>query len=372
MMQRLYPIFSVLLFLLSYASYGQNDLDCKVIQCDCTQVEGADEDPGLTDLCLYYEKVLQKKCAEGKKGLKCRADAKGPKAWKMPTPVVKEVVPVTDESKDRKPVTYNSLEQLLDAIRNSGDTRATYALLYSQLLTMQSRYRGLPLAVKITDLSIAVHYPALDFDSALGFLKHASKYDDGIVDISLQNMIKGMSLVDHLGVDQIDTKYRLGVLFNRLKAQGVEVSDFFEAEDTYYNVNLQDFIAECRASLHTDFDKSYMKQLRMVSTSIYLKQLDYLVPPGATNRLKKSIQLIVKDILTWNEKLLDKALVGLETLTKSIENTQLDLLAINTAYLEYHTVFNEDLWSQKRYINSFRNVMDETPIVWNVMRAVLR
>lgn len=71
-------VFMIFMFLGVTAS-AQND--CSSIQCDCENIPDSDKDLGLIALCKYYEKELKKRCENGEKNLKCKENAKGPKAW---------------------------------------------------------------------------------------------------------------------------------------------------------------------------------------------------------------------------------------------------------------------------------------------------
>jgi len=80
----------ILTILLLSGSFTFAQINCETIQCDCENIPDAEKDPGLIELCKFYEQNLRELCKTGETELKCKENAKGPNAW----PKVKQKISV--------------------------------------------------------------------------------------------------------------------------------------------------------------------------------------------------------------------------------------------------------------------------------------
>lgn len=354
--------------LLSSIMFAQNTIDCEDIQCDCENISKADKKLGKEGLCKYLEKKLKIKCQKDQENLKCQENAKGPKAWFPSTPINKTIK--EKEKTHISTTTYNTVESILNAIKNSENSIDKYVELHTNLSTMKPNYAGLGLAMELSDLILTINVPAGKINFALFFASYASEYSEGSIGLFLPRLISGFSVIEALEIDQLDMKYDLGHIFIKLKSSGYNLNEMF-AEDAHYgDSKVLSFIEDCDASVATNYSRKQLKDLREVSSKIYLRKLNTLIPAANKGKLSRPIKLISDDILQWNEDLINISVQALEFMSNSIKTKSWNQIKVKQLSLQYDKMYNDGVWNKQRYINSLNLVTTELPIVWDLLKAV--
>lgn len=352
-----------LFMLIGMVGFAQNDINCESIQCDCDNITGANANPETIALCKFYEKMMISKCKKGVTAQKCRPESSGPNAW---------IATIKDEKKviSREKHENDNLTNLFQDIRGAEDAIYKYKELHPRLLAFKNNTKGLSLAVELSDLTLNVHLSSLKINDALRFATYSSTYSEELIELFLPKLVLGMSSINDLEIDQIDLKYELAQIFNKMKRSGVDVEKMFEKGALYQNAKVIEFIKECYSTKSTNYSLNQMQDLRATSSRIYLRKLDALIPTEHSNKLTRPIKLVCKDVLDWNEHLIKDALTALELIANHIENKTWDQNEISQAYQNYNNTFNDDLWQQERYINSIKQIAQNLPIVWDLMKAI--
>ena len=355
-----------LIFIYNSSSFSQNEIDCSKIQCDCENIDESKSTQGEIDLCKYHQKKLIKKCEKGIKELKCRDDAKGPNAWEKQVLIKKK----KEDDIIRVDTAFDTVESLLNEIRNSERSVEKYSELQSRLKALGNKSSGLYLAIEIANLLETINSPAIDISANFGVARYFSGYDKFAIDLFLAKFIPSLSAISKIEIDQIDVKYKLGLLFKRLKIQGFDLYEMFKVGSHRYEVDVLDFIIECNAIVSMNYSSAYLKDLRKTSSRIYLKKMNRLIPSPNRKSLSKPVRLFCDYILDWNEDLLNEAINGLEVITRNTENKNWNKNEINLVYEANSDILNDDHWNNKKYGDALNEVSDELPIVWDLLKAI--
>lgn len=363
--------FNVLYFLLlSSITFAQSTIDCEVIHCDCENISEADKKLGKEGLCKYLEKKLKIKCQKGANDLKCQEDAKGPNAWSTSSQIDKIIKNEKEDSPISSLKTYNSVEDILFEIKNAKDPIVKYLELHSSLNNFEGNRSGLALAMELSDLLITITNPTKKINFALYFASHPTEYSQASIDLFLPRLISGFSVIEELEIDQLDMKYDLGVIFQKLKANGYDLNKIFAKGAHYGDTKVLRFVEDCDASVATNYSRKELKDLRNVSSKIYLRKLNRLIPAANKKKLARPIELISEDVLEWNEHLIEASIDALQFTSVNIETQTWDKIKMSKLYLEYDKIRNDDIWNRKRYRESLDLIAKELPIVWDLMKAI--
>ena len=344
--------------------------ECPTIQCDCENIPDADKDPGLKDLCEYYESSMIALCQNGEKNLKCHKTAKGPNAWQelknnpeITKPIKKPSIPTTATSND-------NIDNLLLEIRTSENRFTKYAELHNRLESLQGNTSGLTLAMEMSDLIMDVHVANRKIEFAIMFITYTKEYSDGILDMGLAKLIEPIKDVGDLDIDQVDMKFELANIFKEMKNNGLDVLSIFSEGNHDQNEEVVRFIKECYASNVENATKSQMQELREASNRIFLRKMDNLIPIAVKSELTDPIYYINKGVLYWNVKLVNESTNTLKVLAEIVEKKQWDQKKIDKAYSNFKKVYNDELWPKDRYGTNFITISKELPIVWELLSAI--
>ena len=354
--------------LISSILFAQNTIDCEVIQCDCENISEVDKKLGKEGLCKYLEKKMKIKCLKGIHQVKCQKSAKGPNAWVQSTQINKIVK--EKEKTNTSTTNYNTIESILSAIKNSENSVNKYIELRTNLKALKGNHSGLGLAMELSDLMLTVNVPSGKINFALFFASYPSEYSEASIDLFLPRLITGFSVIEELEIDQLDMKYDLGLIFQKLKANGYDLNQIFKEGAYYGNKKVLRFVEDCDASVATNYSRKQLRDLREVSSKIYLRKLNSLIPTTNKKKLAKPIKLISDDILEWNENLINISVEALEFISNNIKAKSWDQLKMKQLSLQYDKMYDDGVWNKQRYINSLDLVANELPIVWDLLKAI--
>ncbi|MBN4070766.1 hypothetical protein JYT76_03710 [Olleya sp. AH-315-F22] len=341
---------------------------CETIQCDCENISEDDKKLGKEGLCKYLEKKLKIKCQKGRKNLKCQENAKGPNAW-FPSTQINKIIKEKEKT-NPSATTYNNVESILNAIKNSENSIDKYTELHASLSAMKSNHSGLGLAMGLSDLMLTINIPASKINFALSFASYPSEYSEASIDLFLPRLITGFSVIEELEIDQLDMKYDLGLIFKKLKANGYDLNEIFAENAHYGDSKVLSFVEDCDASVATNYSREQLRDLREVSSKIYLHKLNKLIPSVNNKKLSRPIKLISDNILEWNEDLIDISVEAIEFISTGIETRSWNQLKMKQFSLQYDKMYDDGLWDKQRYINSIKLVANELPIVWDLLKAI--
>jgi hypothetical protein len=358
-------VYIVLLFS-GAISFAQTD--CSTIQCDCENIPDSEKDPGLIELCKFYEQAIIELCTTGEKNLNCHKNAKGPDAWQEIKINAEEARPI--KSNRSSPNNMENIDHLLAEIRNSENTFTKYAELHPRLVALQKNTSGLALAMQMSDYFVDVHVANSKIKFALYFATFQKEYYDGVFDMNLAKLLEPLKDLGQLEIDQLDMKYELANIFKGLKDNGTDVQAIFGKDNYYHNEDVLQFISECYASNSSGSSRKQMQELRTTSNRIFLRRIDNLIPLANKQRLTEPIWNLNKGVLDWNEQLLDETLNSLWAISKSVEKKKIDSGDMEKAHLDFEKVFSKELWPSAKYTSYYDTVRSELPIVRELLAAI--